>query len=65
MNGSFTNYNLSYEKPMLSLTYQTVCSAQDTTNKQYCRCDAVMESEHHVVYHSLVYEESYFDKSGN
>jgi hypothetical protein len=46
-------------------TYQTACSAQDTAHKQYRTCDAVVHSEHHVVYHCLVDEESYFDEASN
>jgi hypothetical protein len=49
----------------LAPTYQTACSAQDTAHEQYRTCDSVVQSEHHVVYHRLVYEEPYFDESGN
>ena len=77
-SGSFKNQFL-YKKPVihltagillpknhcLALTYQTACSAQDTTHEQYRTCDSVVQSKNHVVYHCLVYEEPYFDESGN
>jgi hypothetical protein len=77
-SGSFRNRFL-YKKPVVHLvigtlyvrnhilapTYQTRRSAQDTAHKQYCTCDSVVHSEHHVVYHCLVYEESYFDKASD
>ena len=77
-SGSFRSQFL-YKKPVVHLaigillpnnhchapTYQTACSAQDTAHKQYRTRDPVVHSEHHVVYHCLVYEEPYFDESGN
>ena len=76
-SGSFWSQFL-YKKPVVHLaigillpnnhchapTYQTACSAQDTAHKQYRTRDPVVQSEHHVVYHCLVYEEPYFDESG-
>jgi hypothetical protein len=49
----------------LAPTYQTACSAQDAAHKQYRTRDPVVHSEHHVVYHRLVYEEPYYEESGN